>query len=150
MKKATIAGAAFLGLLLVHLLLTILFLFLSSEPVTKAMWLSVLLLLAGGSLAAMETFLTRADYNDMLTDTDLAQFFLLKGTISSLLAAASVNTFVYILNVALSVPLLITGLAALGFAAVCIVNVVRLLMAQRSDADDEEEDYAEEPEEEQA
>lgn len=150
MKKATIAGAAFLGLLLVHLLLTILFLFLSSEPVTKAMWLSVLLLLAGGSLAAMETFLTRADYNDMLTDTDLAQFFLLKGTISSLLAAASVNTFVYILNVALSVPLLVTGLAALGFAAVCIVNVVRLLMAQRSDADDEEEDYAEEPEEEQA
>ena len=150
MKKATIAGAAFLGLLLVHLLLTILFLFLSSEPVTKAVWLSVLLLLAGGSLAAMETFLTRADYNDMLTDTDLAQFFLLKGTISSLLAAASVNTFVYILNVALSVPLLVTGLAALGFAAVCIVNVVRLLMAQRSDADDEEEDYAEEPEEEQA
>lgn len=150
MKKATIAGAAFLGLLLIHLLLTILFLFLSSEPVTKAMWLSVLLLLAGGSLAAMETFLTRADYNDMLTDTDLAQFFLLKGTISSLLAAASVNTFVYILNVALSVPLLVTGLAALGFAAVCIVNVVRLLMAQRSDADDEEEDYAEEPEEEQA
>lgn len=150
MKKATIAGAAFLGLLLVHLLLTILFLFLSSEPVTKAMWLSVLLLLAGGSLAAMETFLTRADYNDMLTDTDLAQFFLLKGTISSLLAAASVNTFVYILNVALSVPLLVTGLAALGFAAVCIVNVVRLLMAQRSDADDEDEDYLEELEEEQA
>lgn len=150
MKKATIAGAAFLGLLLVHLLLTILFLFLPSEPVTKAMWLSVLLLLAGGSLAAMETFLTRADYNDMLTDTDLAQFFLLKGTISSLLAAASVNSFVYILNVALSVPLLVTGLAALGFAAVCIVNVVRLLMAQRFNADDEEEDYAEEPEEEQA
>lgn len=149
MKKATIAGAAFLGLLFVHLLLTILFLFLPSEPVTKAMWLSVLLLLAGGSLAAMETFLTRADLNELLSDTDLAQFFLLKGTISSLLAAASLNTFVYILNVALTVPLLITGLAALAFAAVCIANVIRLLMAQRSDTD-YEDDYEEEPEEEQA
>lgn len=149
MKKATIAGAAFLGLLLVHLLLTILFLFLPSEPVTKAMWLSVLLLLAGGSLAAMETFLTRADLNELLSDTDLAQFFLLKGTISSLLAVASLNTFVYILNVALTVPLLITGLAALAFAAVCIANVIRLLMAQRSDTD-YEDDYEEEPEEEQA
>lgn len=149
MKKATIAGAAFLGLLFVHLLLTILFLFLPSEPVTKAMWLSVLLLLAGGSLAALETFLTRADLNELLSDTDLAQFFLLKGTISSLLAAASLNTFVYILNVALTVPLLITGLSALAFAAVCIANVIRLLMAQRSDTD-YEDDYEEEPEEEQA
>lgn len=149
MKKVLISGSTFLGLLLVHLLAAIVFLFVEVSAVSKSMWLCVLLLLAGIALSLMEMFMNRADSDGDLTDSDLGRFFVMKNSISSVLAVAGCNTFLYVLNIFLSVPKTVFGVAALVFALVCVINVITMLFAQQRSRENEDDFVPEEPVEEQ-
>lgn len=155
MKKVLISGGVFLSLLFVHLLTTILFLFLEAESATKAMWMSALTLIAGIALIVAEMILARVQAEDALSDSDLGQIYVLKKTVSSVFCAAGLNTFVSILGIVINMPTLVVGVCALLYALVCIINVIALMLAQRSDKDEEafdeelETEEAETPEEQQ-